>query len=156
MDKARFKAKTRKFIEAHSDHIALQKIRRGEQLTASDLDELERMLIIEGVTDAETVEGLQSLGGLGVFLRSLTGLDRPAAKAVFGEFTSTHSLSASQTEFVDLIINSLCENGVIDPRAFYESPFTDLDDMGIMGVFDEVQTAEIISIVRNLNRTAAA
>jgi type I restriction enzyme R subunit len=156
VDKARFKAKTRKFIEAHSDHIALQKIRRGEQLTASDLDELERMLIIEGVTDAETVEGLQSSGGLGVFLRSLTGLDRPAAKAVFGEFTSSHNLSASQTEFVDLIINSLCENGVIDPRAFYESPFTDLDDMGIMGVFDEAQTAEIISIVRNLNKTAAA
>jgi type I restriction enzyme R subunit len=156
VDKARFKAKTRKFIEAHADHIALQKIRRGEQLTASDLSELERMLITEGIADPETVEGLQPSGGLGVFLRSLTGLDRPAAKAIFSGFMTIHQLSASQTEFVDLIINSLCENGVIDPRVFYESPFTDLDDMGIMGVFSEAQTAEIITIVRNLNQTAAA
>lgn len=156
VDKARFKAKTRKFIDAHADHIALQKIRRGEQLTTYDLDELERMLIAEGIADPETVEGLQPSGGLGVFLRSLTGLDRPSAKAAFGSFTTAHQLSASQTEFVDLIINSLCENGVIDPRTFYESPFTDLDEMGIMGVFNEAQTAEIITIVRNLNKTAAA
>jgi len=156
VDKARFKAKTRKFIEAHADHIALLKIRRGEQLTTSDLDELERMLITEGIADPQTMDQIQTSGGLGVFLRSLTGLDRAAAKAVFGDFTSTHQLSASQTEFVDLIINSLCENGVVDPRAFYESPFTDLDDMGIMGVFNEAQTAEIITIVRTLNQTAAA
>lgn len=156
VDKTRFKAKTRKFVEAHADHIALQKIRRGDQLTASDLKELHNMMIEEGVADEETVENLKNSGGLGVFLRSLTGLDRPAAKAAFGNFSSSNRLSASQTEFVDLIINSLCENGMIDPKSFYESPFTDLDELGIQGIFDEAQTAEIISIVRNLNNAAAA
>ena len=156
VDKVRFKTKTRKFIEAHSDHIALQKIRRGEQLTAADLQELERMLIDEGVADHEALEGIQDDGGLGVFLRSLTGLDRAAAKAVFSGFAAANQLSANQTEFIDLIINSLCENGVVDPKSFYESPFTDLDDMGIMGVFSEMQSAEIIRLVRETNQTAAA
>lgn len=156
VDKVRFKAKTRKFVEAHSDHIALQKIRRGDELTSADLQELERMLIDEGVADHEVLEGLQNEGGLGVFLRSLTGLDRAAAKAVFSEFAAANQLSANQTEFIELIINSLCENGVVDPKSFYESPFTDLDDMGIMGVFSEKQSAEIIRLVRETNQTAAA
>ncbi|ABF62508.1 type I restriction-modification system restriction subunit (plasmid) [Ruegeria sp. TM1040] len=156
VDKVRFKTKTRKFIEAHSDHIALQKIRRGEQLTPADLQELERMLIDEGVADHDVLDGLQNEGGLGVFLRSLTGLDRAAAKALFSDFAAANQLSANQTEFIDLIINSLCENGVLDPKTFYESPFTDLDDMGIMGVFSETQSAEIIRLVRETNQTAAA
>lgn len=156
VDKLRFKTKTRKFIEAHSDHISLQKIRRGEQLTPADLDELERMLIAEGVADNEVLEGLQNEGGLGVFLRSLTGLDRAAAKAVFSGFAAANQLSANQTEFIELIINSLCENGVVDPKTFYESPFTDFDDMGIIGVFSETQSAEIIRLVREANETAAA
>jgi type I restriction enzyme R subunit len=44
----------------------------------------------------------------------------------------------------------------VDPKSFYESPFTDLDDMGIMGVFSETQSAEIIRLVRETNQTAAA
>lgn len=156
VDKVRFKTKMRKFIEAHLDHIALQKVRLGEQLTPADLEELERMLISEGVADQETLEGLQNEGGLGVFLRSLTGLDRAAAKAVFSDFAIANQLSANQTEFIELIINSLCENGVVDPKTFYESPFTDLDDMGIMGIFDEQQSAEVIRLVQEANKTAAA
>jgi type I restriction enzyme R subunit len=156
VDKVRFKTKTRKFIEAHSDNIALQKIRRGEQLTPADLEELGRMLISEGIADKEGLERLQNEGGLGMFLRSLTGLDRAAAKAVFSDFAAANQLSANQTEFIELIINSLCENGVVDPKTFYESPFTDLDDMGIMGVFSKAQSAEIIRLVRETNQTAAA
>lgn len=156
VDKVRFKAKTRKFIEAHLDHIAIQKIRRGEQLTPADLEELERMLISEGVADQEILEGLQNEGGLGVFLRSLTGLSRSAAKDVFSNFAAANQLSANQTEFIELIINSLCENGVVDPKSFYESPYTDLDDMGVNGLFDPTQTAQIISLVRSINETAAA
>lgn len=142
--------------QAHADHIALQKIRRGEQLTQADLEELERMLIAEGVADQDALEGLRNEGGLGVFLRSLTGLDRAAAKAVFSDFAATSQLSANQTEFIELIIDSLCENGFVDPETFYESPFTDLDDMGIMGVFNDKQSAQIIRLVRETNQTAAA
>lgn len=48
------------------------------------------------------------------------------------------------------------EAGVMEPATFYESPFTDLDDMGIAGIFDREQTSEIIQIVRMLNAAVAA
>ncbi len=156
VDKVRFKSKTRKFVEAHADHISVLKIQRGEQLTQSDIDELQRMLVAEGIADADILESIGKEGGLGLFLRSLTGLERSAAKAVFGDFVSENQLTANQTEFIELIINSLCENGRIDPKSFYESPFTDLDDMGIVGVFKDHQATKIIAIVRELDQTAAA
>lgn len=79
-----------------------------------------------------------------------------ARKGAFSEFASKHQLSADQTEFMDLLINFLTENGTVDPRLFYESPFTDFDDLGIVGVFSETQAKEIISIVKRLNQVDAA
>ena len=152
----RFKAKARKFVEQHHDHIALLKLRRGDALTQADLAELERMPLAENITDQETIAKLNADIGLGGFLRLLTGLDRVSAMGLFSSFVAANDLNANQNEFISLVIDSLCENGVIDPKMFYESPFADLDDMGIIGVFGTDQTAEIIRIVRQVNQTVAA
>lgn len=156
VDKGNFQRKVRGFVERHKDHITLLKVHRGDQLTWQDLQELERMLQEEGVIDGE--DWTDAIGGmeLGVFLRSLTGLDRAAAKDLFSTFISRHSLNASQTEFVNLIIDSLTETGIVDPSLFYESPFTDLDDMGIAGVFKDEQAKELLEIVQRVNATAQA
>lgn len=156
VDKARFKLKVRRFIEAHRDHITLIKVRRGEPLTKQDIEELQRILIEQEVADDTLIAGLEQGGGLGRFLRSLTGLDRASAKDAFSGFVAMHQLNANQTEFLDLIINSLTESGYVDPSSFYESPFTDLDDMGISGIFSREQTQQIIQIVRALNDAVAA
>ncbi len=76
--------------------------------------------------------------------------------ARFSNFVAENQLTANQNIFLDLIIDSLCENGAIDPSAFYESPFTDIDEMGIGGIFQPEQTAEIIKIVEAINSSAAA
>lgn len=156
VDKARFKMKVRQFIEAHKDHITLIKVRRGEALTKQDLEELERILIEQQIADGDIIKGLQEEGGLGRFLRSLTGLDRSAAKEAFSQFVAANQLAADQNEFLDLVIDSLTESGIVDPAIFYESPFTDFDDMGIAGIFNRDQAQEIIKIVRSLNEAAAA
>ena len=156
VDKAKFKMKVRRFLEQQRDHITLMKVKRGEALTKQDLSELERFLVENGVADEISMNGLADEGGLGRFLRSLTGLDRGAAKGAFSAFVARHELSADQTEFLDLVIDSLTESGIVDPQVFYESPYTDLDDMGIAGVFDRDQTQEIIKIVRTLNDAVAA
>ena len=155
-DKARFKMKVRRFIDDHADHIALQKIRRGRPITQQDLDELEAMLVELGVSDREELEEIESSVGLAGFLRQLTGLDRAAAKEAFSEFATRHQMSADQNEFVELLVDFLTENGSVNPRLFYESPFTDFDDMGILGVFSQEQTKEIVEIVRRLNQVTAA
>lgn len=93
-------------------------------------------------------------GGLGPFLRSLAGLDREAAKAAFDTFLHGRSLTAAQTAFVDHVIDHLTAHGAIDPRRFYESPFTDLDGQGIHGLFAESDIHQILAIVRSIDESA--
>lgn len=94
--------------------------------------------------------------GLGRFLRSLTGLDRAAAKEAFSGFTASSPLTADQLEFLDRIIDALTETGLVDPKNFYESPYTDIDSQGIVGVLPKEQAKQIIEIVRGLNIVEAA
>jgi type I restriction enzyme R subunit len=83
-------------------------------LTPADLDELERMLTESGVGGAGDVEKAKAESqGLGLFVRSLVGLDREAAKQAFALFLADKTLSASEIEFVDLIVDHLTEHGVM-------------------------------------------
>ncbi|PLS19785.1 DEAD/DEAH box helicase family protein [Neptunicoccus cionae] len=156
IDKARFKMKVRKFIETHKDHITLRKIHRAEPLTDLDIEELERMLVEQGATDTETLNQLQNEEPLGVFLRRLIGLERTSAKKAFSNFTAAHQLSPDQSEFINMIIDHLTDNGIVEPKTFYDSPFSDFDDLGIEGVFDKQNAAEIIQIVKTINSSAVA
>ena len=155
VDAGRFRMKVRRFLERHVDHLAIQKLRRAQQLTEQDLAELERMLFEEGV-DGERLGALGTEGGLGRFLRSLTGLDRGAAKAAFGEIIEGRSPTAAQIEFIDLIIDHLVDSGRIEPRRFYESPFTDIHEGGLAEVFPPETGRRIVEIIREIDRTAAA
>ncbi|MCB1404339.1 MAG: restriction endonuclease subunit R, partial [Rhodobacteraceae bacterium] len=141
---------------AHADHLALRKVRRAEQLTATDVAELERMFLAEGVGDEARLDAIRRDGGLGLFFRSLLGLDRQAAKAAFSGLVDLGSLSASQIQFIDMIVNHLTERGVIDPALLYESPFTDVSDQGLNGVFPPKESADVLAIVRRIAQTAAA
>lgn len=155
-DKSAFLAKVRHFIKQHEDHITLLKLKRNEQLTASDLSELERIFVEEGVAEDDDIERIRGDGGLGVFIRSLTGLDRGAAKKALDQFTIGRRLTPNQVEFVDLIIDYLTERGVIDPRVLYESPFTDIDDQGVSGVFPTSEVKSLVELLRQIRDRAVA
>ena len=76
-DYAKFRAKAQAFLRAHQDHIAIHKLRLNKALTAADLTELERMLVESGVGAAEEIGRAKSEPqGLGLFVRSLVGMDR--------------------------------------------------------------------------------
>jgi len=57
------------------------------------------------------------------------------------------TLSANQIEFMGLIIDHLTERGVMDPRRLYESPFTDLNDQGLSGVFPAAEVKRWFSFL---------
>ena len=156
MDKSRFTMKVRRFLEKHKDHLAIQKLRRAEQLTRTDLAELEKMYEAEGLRVADGEREIASAGGLGLFLRSLTGLDRKAAKRAFGSFLEGRQLTAAQNEFINLTIDHLTERGAIAPARFYESPFTDLSDHGINGVFPDDDARKVIEVVESVRLAAVA
>jgi type I restriction enzyme R subunit len=153
---ARFRMKVRHFLKANENHIAILKLRRNEPLTPTDLAELERLFIEAGASAAE-IESAKAEGGLGLFIRSLVGLDRKAAQLAFADFIAGRTLSADQTEFVDMIIEHLTERGAMDARLLYESPFTDINPMGLGGVFEKPDdAATVVSILDDIRRRAVA
>lgn len=155
-DIRRFRLKVRHFLKGHMDHIAIQKLRRNEPLTAQDLEELERILIDAGVASDEQLEKFKGDGGLGVLIRSMVGLDREAAKSAFSEFTGRYELTADQTEFINMVTDYLTERGVMEARALYESPFTDLSSLGVEGLFESAEVIELITILETIRGRAVA
>ena len=94
--------------------------------------------------------------GLGLFVRSLVGLDREAAKQATAGFVSGTTLGANQLEFVSLIVEHLTEHGAMKPELLYESPLTDLNPQGPEGVFDTAQVDELVSLLDEVRARAVA
>jgi type I restriction enzyme R subunit len=156
VDVARFRAKARQFLRDHENHIAVLKLRRNEPLTPTDLAELERIFLAEGVAETADLARIKDEGGLGLFIRSLVGLDREAANRAFAGFIARRTLTANQIEFLDTIIAHLTEKGQMETSLLYESPFTDFDPLGVAGVFADNDAIEVISILETVKRRAVA
>ena len=153
----RFRVKARQFLKAHEDHIAIHKLRSNEPLTRTDLAELERILIESGTgTAADVAKAKTESSGLGLFVRSLVGLDRQAAKNALGAFLSGGNLRATQMQFLDEVVNHLTEHGCMDAARLYESPYTDINAEGVEGVFSSQQVDELISILEEVRQRATA
>ncbi len=155
VDFARFKKKARHFLREHEDHIAIAKLRHGKPLTATDIAELQQMLITAGIGDQEHFDKATELGhGFGAFIRSIVGLDRHAVAEAFGEFLAEGAATAQQIEFVDMVIEHLTEKGTMDPGMLYESPFIDKAPEGPQQVFDFERTKRLIEVINGLNESA--
>ena len=154
-DFERFRAKARQFLKANENHITVYKLRMNEPLTATDLAELERMLSESGIGKAEDVQKAKEVNdGLGLFVRSLIGLDREAAKKALGGFLAGQTLRANQIEFLNLIIDHLTEHGSMDARLLYDSPYTDFSPRGVDGVFESKDVDELVSILDDVRKRA--
>jgi len=56
-----------------------------------------------------------------------------------------------------MIIEHLTERGAMDARLLYESPFTDINPMGLGGVFEKPDdAATVVSIRDDIRRRAVA
>jgi len=153
----KFREKARFFLRQHQDHIAVHKLRTNHQLTETDLEELERMLRESGTgTEADIERAKVSADGLGLFVRSLVGLDRAAAKEAFSAFMAGRMLVGDQIEFIDMIVDHLTESGVMEPARLYESPYTDLSPLGVEGLFAPGMVDELLTVLDKVRRHAAA
>lgn len=107
-------------------------------------------------TPTHLEQAKQSNQGLGIFIRSLIGLDREAAKQAFGEFLSGSTATADQIEFINLIVDHLTHHGIMDPGLLYEAPFTDIHSQGPEGVFQPEQVDTLVSVLEGIRFAAAA
>jgi len=155
IDFARFKRKARHFLRAHEDHISIAKLRHGRALTATDMDELQAMLLAAGIGDAKHFEKATEVShGFGPFVRSLVGLERAAVAEAFSSLLSDTTATADQIEFIDMVIEHLTEKGVMDPGLLYESPFTDVAPSGPETMFPLDNVKQLVSAIHTLNDSA--
>ncbi|BBX11181.1 hypothetical protein MNVM_02620 [Mycobacterium novum] len=92
--------------------------------------------------------------GLGLFIRSLVGLDRQAAVEAFGAYLDGTKFTVEQIRFVNLIIDEVTANGVMEPARLYESPYTDHAPRGPEGMFGDAEVGGIVDILRTVKNHA--
>ena len=135
--------------------MIFQKLKTNKPITEKELESLENILF-----DSKQVgtreDYIQAYGEkpLGEFVRSIVGLDANAAQEAFADFIREGNLSADQMKFINTIISYLTKNGIVDKKMLFESPFTDLHDQGLSGLFDDAQARNVISLVDQINRNA--
>ena len=156
-DYDKFLEKARAFLRQHLDHVAIHKLRSNKPLSASDLAELERMLGESGLGEpCDLRRAAEESEGLGLFVRSLIGMDRGAAKEAMSSFLTGKTLAANQIEFINLIVTHLTEHGAVRPERLYESPFTDLTPRGPDGLFSAADLNELMRVLESVRASAMA
>ncbi|MFM7712461.1 MAG: type I restriction-modification enzyme R subunit C-terminal domain-containing protein, partial [Microcystis sp.] len=153
-----YRRKVEAYIRQHQDHPAIVKLKRNIPLTDRDLSALEEMLFssaeIESRQRFEEVFGQTK--SLKLLIREIVGLDLQAAKQAFGRYLQGTNFSANQIRFIENIIDILTKNGIMNPGALYEPPFTDNHPEGLDGMFNDQEADRIVSILRSFNQSVDA
>ena len=115
------------FLATNRNLPVLKKIYNLEQLSTEDVNELERILWEELGSKEDYVNHTQGMlcgGNVAAFIRSLIGVDRREALEKFSDFLNDSELNAEQEDFLNTIVQYVCENGDITKEIVVnESPF---------------------------------
>jgi type I restriction enzyme R subunit len=135
----------------------MQRLRRNQPLTPADLDELQHFLLSHGVGSEQAIErAAEECNDFGLFIRSLLGLDRNAAKELSAAFLAEGTHTATQIRFINEIIDELTICGVMDPARLYDPPFSDLAATGPEGLFSDAEVTHLCQLLDRIRDGAAA
>ena len=153
-----YKDRVESYIRKNKNHLTIHKLSHNIPITQTELDVLEKILFTESVAGTKE-QFVQQFGEkpLGAFIRSITGLEQATLNEAFADFLQVGNLKADQMTFVKTIISYLSKNGTIDKTMLYQSPFTDINDQGISGVFDnDADLIKVVKIIDCINSNAKA
>lgn len=152
-----FRKKAAAFLRDHLGEAPVAKVRSGEPLTPADIADLQRLLVAAGVGDTDDFQtASERAGNFGLFIRSLVGLDRAAAKEAFNEFLDDKRYSRNQIQFVSMVIDYLTEHGALEASRIYESPFTDVAPQGPENIFTPGDLDRLFGTVERMTKSAGA
>lgn len=150
-----YRKRVESFIRENKHNLIISKLSSNMPITAQELTVLEEVLF-DGTDRGTREDFIKEFGEapLGVFIRSIIGLDAKAAQDAFASFLTAGNLTANQITFIQNIISYLTKNGTIDASMLFEPPFTDLNDQGLSGIFDDGASHKIIKIIEEINSNA--
>ena len=145
-----------RFLTDNKDHLTIRRLRNNEPISRTDVAALEEILFSEeGPISREEYQEIYGEQPLTVLVRSVVDLSRRAAKEAFAEFLAKGNLLPDQMTFLDQIVDYLVKNGIMEPKAMFDTPFTHLHDEGLTGVFDDDQSENVVKLVKEVNSNAA-
>ena len=126
-----YKQRVLEYLDENIDAPVLQKIYKLEQLEESDIRQLERIFWQELGTREEYEAYLQRErqrlygGHIAAFLRSVIGIDRELAKQKYIDLIQGETLTPEQEEYLNDILNYVCQNGDITRETMAQAPFNE-------------------------------
>ena len=150
-----YRRRVESFIRENKHQLTISKLLTNEPITTQELKLLETILF-DGEERGTYDDFVKEFGAepLGVFIRSILGLDVLVAQEAFAEFLKAGNLRADQMTFIQNIISYLTKNGTIEPSMLFEPPFTDMNDQGLLGLFEDGDAHKVISIIERINENA--
>jgi len=146
-----YRDRVESYIRKNKDHLVIHKLQHNIPITIGEVRLLEKLLFEGDLGTRADYEKEYGEMPLSRFIRSILGLDETTASTLFADFIQTGNLTANQITFINHIIRFLTKNGFIEKTMFFEPPFTDINDQGITGVFDDSEVVKIIRIIDEVN-----
>ncbi|WP_373495500.1 DEAD/DEAH box helicase family protein [Aquiflexum sp.] len=141
-------------LDAHKNHLAIQKVRRFHKITSAELESLTR-IFMQDISEDER-EGFQEFltdNSLDELIRKMMGLDKLAVKEAFVEIERTQRLSDIQVKFLQEIVESLSQKGLLEVGDLYTGKqFKNIHDGGIDAVFGSKVSDQVFEIVKRINQ----
>jgi type I restriction enzyme, R subunit len=140
VDLAAYRARVEQALhELFDTDPTLKKIRAGQKVTPTDLQALVSLVLTRHPdVDLTTLTEFfhDAAAPLDLLIRRMVGLDPDAVRDHFAAFVQAYpSLTANQTQFLQLLQNHIAQNGAIELARLADAPFTLLAEDGIFGVF---------------------
>ena len=130
----------------------LLKLRRGEPITAEELDKLNSLLHTRNPdVDLATLREFypDTAVQLTQILRGIVGLDHAAVDVQFSAFAQAHALNSQQLRFLALLKDHIRQFGAIAIGQLFGAPFNTVHAEGLGGIFpNPTQLDEVVRLVR--------
>lgn len=150
-----YKERVETYLRKNKNHITIHKLRNNQPINKEEIQALEDILFDEStVGSKEEYENTFGNKPLGVFIRNILGMELNAAKEAFADFIRAGNLTGDQITFIDNIIMFFEKNGVVSVDMLFKPPFTNANENGLLGVFEEGEAITIRNIVNTVNNNA--
>jgi type I restriction enzyme R subunit len=130
----------------------LLKLRRGESITAEELDTLNSLLHTRNPdVDLATLREFypDTAVQLTQILRGIVGLDHTAVEVQFSTFAHAHALNSQQLRFLALLKDHIRQFGAVAIGQLFGAPFNTVHAEGLGGIFpNPTQLDEVVRLVR--------
>jgi type I restriction enzyme, R subunit len=90
------------------------------------------------------------------FLQADWALVVEAAMQAFSEFLKGSTATPDQIEFIELVVQELTLNGVMEADRLFQSPFTDINSQGALGIFPPAKVSWLVEVLAEIRQRAVA